>query len=287
MSFLTRTYPFKQSRRWLRDSIAYGLLIWAILWLLQPFGFNMYAGNKCLVAAIFGFVTSCCYALYGWAVLNPLARYVKTWRIWHQGCGVLGLILFIAISNFLLFSFIFHYPVTLSIFLLFLYWTLVIGVFITALSIGIEYNRSLRERMESLLSNTTEEQRDIMVTIHDTSVRGLSTSGRLLPQGSKNELTIPINNLLYIEAQKNIVSVCYLVDGKPTSTEIHTTLSAVVEELKDYENIFQCHRSFVVNVNNITSARGNSNGYQLTLGTCPNSIPVSRSYVPRLKSFVA
>ena len=273
MSFLTRKYPFKQSKHWLRDSIAYGVFIWAMLWLMQPFGFSMYSGNKCLTAALFGLVTSCCYALYGWALLRRLYQRIKPWHIWHDGCAVLGLILFIAICNFLLFSFIFHYPITVKIFLQFLYWTMIIGVIITALSIGIEYNRSLRERMEALLSNTTEEQKDISITIHDTNIRG-------------NHLTIPINSLLYIEAQKNNVSVCYLKDAQPTSVELHTTLTAVIEELKEYENIFQCHRSFVVNVNNITSAKGNSNGYQLTLGTCMNNIPVSRSYVPRLKSFI-
>jgi hypothetical protein len=257
-----------------RDSIAYGVVIWAILFLLQPFGFSMYQGSKCLVAAIFGFVTTFCYALYSRALCRHLYCRVKPWRIWHEGCTVLGLILFIAICNFLLFSLIFRYPITLSFFLLFFYWTVIIGLFMTVFSIGIQYNRSLKDRMEALLSNTTEEQKDIMITIHDTNVRG-------------NDLTIPINHLLYIEAQKNNVSVCYLKDGKPTNLEIHTTLMAAVEELKAYENIFQCHRSFVVNVNNITSAKGNSNGYQLTLGTCTNNIPVSRSYVSRLKSFVA
>ena len=274
MSFLTRTYPFKQSECWLRDSIIYGVAIWAILYLLQPFGFSMYPGNKCLLAAIFGLVTSFCYALYCWAIRLRLLRHVKPWRIWHQGCVVFGLILFIAFCNFLLFSYAFHYPISGGIFLLFLYWTLIIGVIMTVLSIGIEYNRSLRERMEALLNNTTEEQKDISITIHDTNVRG-------------NDLTIPINDLLYIEAQKNNVSVCYLIDNRPTNVEIHTTLTAVIEELKDYGNIFQCHRSFVVNVNNITSAKGNSNGYQLKLGSCANIIPVSRSYVPRLKSFIA
>ena len=187
---------------------------------------------------------------------------------------MLGLILFIAVCNFILFSFIFNYPITLRFFLAFLYWTMIIGIIITTLAIVIDYNRNLRDRMEELLSNTTEEQKDISVTISDHNVRG-------------NDLTIPINDLLYVEAQKNNVSVCFVKDGKPQATEIHTTLTAVAEELKDYENIFQCHRSFIVNVNNITSARGNSNGYQLTLGTCTASIPVSRSYVPRLKSFIA
>ena len=281
ISFLTLSYPFKQSRHLLGDSIAYGVLIWAILYFLQPFGFSLYSGSKCLAAALFGFITTCCYALYGWTVLRTLTRRVRPWRIWHEGCAVLGLILFIAVCNFLLFAYIFYYPITLKIFLLFLYWTLLIGIIMTVLSVGIEYNRSLRERMEELLSNTTEQQKDIMITLHDTNVRG-------------NNLTIPINSLLYIEAQKNNISVCYLKenDGEqpsahPVRVEIHTTLTAAIEELKDYENIFQCHRSFVVNVNNITSAKGNSNGYQLTLGQCSDTIPVSRSYVPRLKSFIA
>lgn len=274
MSFLTRKYPFKQSKHWLRDSLVYGILVWAILYLMQPFGFSLYQGNKCLVAATFGLVTSCCYALYAWAILKRLYQHVKPWRIWHDGCTVLGLIFFIAICNFLLFSFIFHYPITIGIFLQFLYWTMIIGVIMTTISISLEYNRNLRERMETLLANTTEEQKDISITIHDTNVRG-------------NDLCIPINSLLYIEAQKNNVSVCCLKEHKPTYIEIHTTLSTVIDELKAYENIFQCHRSFVINVNNITSAKGNSNGYQLKLGNCSQSIPVSRSYVPKLKSFIA
>lgn len=274
MSFLARKYPFKQSEHWLRDSIIYGIVIWAILYLLQPFGFSMYGGNKCLIAAVFGLVTSCCYAFYSRAVTRCLFRHVKPWRIWHNACMVLGLILLIALCNFLMFSFLFHLPITLGLFLQFFYWTLIIGIVLTAISIGIEYNRFLREKMEALLSNTTEEQKDITITIHDTNVRG-------------NDLCIPINSLLYIEARKNNISVCYVKDEKNAFVEVHTTLSAVIDDLKAYNNIFQCHRSFVVNVNNITSARGNSNGYQLRLGICPNSIPVSRQYVPKLKTFIA
>jgi len=273
-NILTRKYPFKQSEHWLRDCMVYGLIIWAILYLLQPFGFSMYSGNKCLVAALFGLVTSACYVLYGWTVMARLPKKVKPWLVWHDGLCVLGLILFIAVGNFALFSFMFHYPIQLGIFLQFLWCTLIIGAVITAMSIGIEYNRYLRERMETLLSNTTEDQKDINITIHDTNVRG-------------NDLQIAINDLLYIEAQKNNIVVCYQQEGKPTNIEIHTTLTAAVEELRAYENIFQCHRSFVVNVNNITSAKGNSNGYQLRLGNSYTTIPVSRQYVPKLKAFIA
>ena len=157
---------------------------------------------------------------------------------------------------------------------MFLYWTLIIGVFVTVCSVSLSYYRYLRNQLETLLDKTTEAQTDILVTIHDTSVRG-------------NDLQLPINDLLYIEAQKNNVVVCYVKEGKPSTMELHTTLAAVLDDLQPYDNIFQCHRSFVVNLNNITSAQGNSNGYQLRLGNCPAVVPVSRTYVPKLRSFIA
>ena len=60
-----------------------------------------------------------------------------------------------------------------------------------------------------------------MVTIRDTNVRG-------------NDLQLPINDLLYIEAQKNNVLVCYTKEGKTSSTELHTTLANVLTDLKAY-----------------------------------------------------
>ena len=271
--FLNRTYPVRPSRLWV-DSLVCGLLIWAILFLLQPFGLSAYPGNLLLFTLLFGVITAGAYALYCWAVFRPLTRRVKPWRIWHQILAVLGLLFFIAVCNVVLPSFIYHYDITLGGFLQFFYWTLNIGIFISAVSTLLEYNRYQRDQLQALLSNTADEQRDICITIHDTTVRG-------------NDLTLPINDLLYIEAQKNNVSVCYLREGNPTHVDLHTTLSAVIDDLKPYPNIFQCHRSFVVNVNNITSAQGNSNGYQLRLGTSVNDIPVSRAYVAQLKSYIA
>ena len=273
MSFLTRKYPFPESSHWLRDCVAYGAIVSLILYLLQPFGFSMYQGNKLLVALLFGGVTFGSTYVYGRAV-KPLLLKITPWRVWHEALSVLGLVLLTSICNFLVCAVVFGFPIMLSIFLMFLYWTLIVGLFITVFSVGLNYYRYLRLQLEALLDKTTEAQTDIMVTIHDASVRG-------------NDLQLPINDLLYVEAQKNNVLVCYMKDGETSTLELHSTLTAVLDDLKAYENIFQCHRSFVVNLNNITSAQGNSNGYQLRLGKCPTLVPVSRTYVPKLRSFIA
>lgn len=274
MSFLSRKYPWQERGPWIWDYVLDCIIVFLILYFLQPFGFSQYSGSKFLASLLFGAVTFCCCVVYQWVVVGPLQKRVKPWRIWHQALMVLGLVLFIGLCNFLLFSFVFHYPMRLPICVAFLYWTLIIGIIITALSTGISYYRVLRRRLDSLLEKTTEQQQDITITIHDTRVRG-------------NDISMPINDLLCIEAQKNNVAVSYLKDGVLQCDEIQSTFSAVLEDLSGYDNIFQCHRSFIVNLNNISFARGNSNGYTLELGDGLATVPVSRSYVSKLKSFIA
>jgi len=273
MSFLTRKYPFPISSHWLRDCAFYCVIVFLILYLLQPFGFSMYQGNKLLLALLFGVVTFGCCLVYGFAE-RPLIQRVSPWRIWHEALSILVMILLIGICNFFVCAWVFHIPVTLGFFLMFLNWTLIIGMFVTVCSVSLNYYRYLRNQLETLLNKTTDQQADITVTLHDTNVRA-------------NDLQLSINDLLFIEAQKNNVAVSYMNDGHVATIELHTTLAAVLNDLQAYENIFQCHRSFAVNLNNITSAQGNSNGYQLRLGKCPTIVPVSRTYVPKLRSFIA
>ena len=275
MSILSRKYPFQQSTHWLRDSAVYCVVVFLILYLLQPFGFSGTEGNKLLLSALFGVLTFVCCAVYGWAVARPLQKRVKPWRIWHQALTVLGMVLFIGICNYILFSVYFHYPFfAWWLFLRFLYWTLIIGIIVSTLSVGTSYYRHLRGQLDTLLEKTTEEQKGVTVTIHDTRVRG-------------NDVSLPINDLLYVEAQKNNVVVGYIKDGKLAREELQTTLAAVLGDLGEYGNVFQCHRSFIVNLNSISSAKGNSNGYVLELGGGLATVPVSRSFVPKLKSFIA
>ena len=274
MSFLNRKYPFQRGGNWIKDCLTYCFIVFLILYLLQPFGLSLYQGSKLLVALLFGGVTFLCCLVYGYLIALPVKKRVQTWKIWHEIVSVFVQVLFIGLCNFLLFTFVFHYPLRLDLCLTFVYWTFIIGIFISVLSTFMSYQRYLRGRLNDLLDKTTDKQTGIEVTIHDTRVRG-------------NDVTLPINDLLYIEAQKNNVVVGYLKDGKLRKDEIQTSLSAVLSDLSEYDNIFQCHRSFVVNLNSITKAYGNSNGYTMELGGGLATVPVSRSFVGKLKSFIA
>ena len=146
------------------------------------------------------------------------------------------------------------------------------GIPITLTIVALEYQRRLRTRLAELLPKDTDAQAGETVTFHDTSVRG-------------NDLTLPLSDFLYAEAQKNCVDIYFLREGHVEHQQLRTTLTSVLADANE-KSIFQCHRSFIVNLNNILSAHGNSNGYQLTVGDEHHTVPVSRSYVKTLRSFV-
>ena len=273
MSILKRKYPFEINDHPVKEGLIAFAIVFLLLFFLQPFGISEYDGNKLLVSLAFGLITfGCCIALESFIVV-PLQKHVKIWRIWHQAVTVFVEILIIGICNFIMACIFFQYPMELAACLEMVYFTIIIGLIYTAFYTSLSYQKYMRKRLDALLEKTTQEQEGIQITLHDNRVRG-------------NDLCIPLNDLLYIEAQKNNVAVYYLSNGQLNRIEIQSTLASVLNDLKDYPNIFQCHRSFVVNLNSITSAKGNSNGYTLELGGGLATVPVSRSFVPKLKSFV-
>lgn len=272
-SFLLRKYPFPVIERGIRKSILSAVIVFLLLYVMQPFGFSLYTGNKLVVSLGFGAITFASHAFFSCVVMGFLNRFVRLWTILSVGMVLLSMILFIGLCNFFYGTLIYGIGLDISFLPTFMHWTLTFGIIITAVQIVVAYNIALRNRLNELLENNSEEQKDITITLHDQSVRG-------------KDLVIPINSFLYAEAQKNNVMVYYEKDGAVETDEIRSTLAAIVDGL-GYGNIMQCHRSFVININNITSAHGNSNGYQLTLGNCRNTVPVSRTYVPRLKAFIS
>ena len=273
-SLLQRKYPFELNGNPAKEGLMAFAIVFLILFFLQPFGFSEYDGNKFLVSFSFGLVTFVCSLALDTLIVVPLQKRAKTLRIWHQALSLFVEVLIIGLFNFILSCIFFHYPITLGACLEMVYWTTLIGIIVAVLSTTISYQRYMRGQLDSLLNKTTQEQKGIQVTIHDNRVR-------------ENDLRVSLNDLLYVEAQKNNVAVYYADKGKLGRKEVQTTLSAVLDELDDYRNIFQCHRSFVVNLNSITSAKGNSNGYVLELGGGLATVPVSRSFVPKLKSYIA
>ena len=255
-----------------RTSVALGVGIFLFLYLLQPFGISQYRGSIFLMCLGFCFMTIFVQWLCAFFFFKRPSRKDVPITNGYIILYSVAIEFAMAISMTLYAAFFFQMPLTWQLFSTFFYWTFLVWIIVTAIFTLVNYNRMLNSRLEEMIKKTSDEQEGILITLHDQNLRG-------------TDLTLPINNLLYIEARKNNVCVCYIKEGKVVKVELRSTLIALKDDLP-YDNIFQCHRSFLVNINNITSAKGNSNGYQLRLSGCEDIIPVSRTFVPGLRHFV-
>lgn len=270
--FFLRPLPQNDNGNWLQAGLIAGAIVFFLLFFLRPFGLGQFEGNLFIVALCFSLLSVAVTWCYGACVFKPWVRRVKTWRVWHECIAILFLLCCISLANSMFSILWFRNPVSLQLFLTYLYVTLLFGIPITLTIVALEYQRRLRTRLAELLPKDIDAQTTQTVTFRDTSMRG-------------NDLTLQLSDFLYAEAQKNFVDIYFLHDNLVEHRQLRTTLASVLADANE-KSIFQCHRSFIVNLNNILSAQGNSNGYQLTVGDEHHTVPVSRSYVKTLRSFV-
>jgi hypothetical protein len=104
--------------------------------------------------------------------------------------------------------------------------------------------------------------------------------GILLFHDEKGELRLSIqqNSLLYIESADNYVFIWYQNKNSVTKFMLRSTLKALEEQLSDV-HVLRCHRSFLVNFDQIKTIRREKDGVYLDLGivNIPD-IPISKTY---------
>ncbi len=100
-------------------------------------------------------------------------------------------------------------------------------------------------------------------------------------ENGKDKLSLPLANMVYLEAEDNYVAVHHLKDDKLVKTLIRKSLKSVQEE-KLNPQLFRCHRSFMINLVHLQHLQGNKNKLNVQLAYVNTPIAVSRQYIEGL-----
>jgi hypothetical protein len=106
---------------------------------------------------------------------------------------------------------------------------------------------------------------DIMVPFYD--------------EKGKLKLSVVLDDILYIEASDNYVSVYYMLSNKISKYMVRNTLKNLDTKLKKV-GFIRCHRSYLVNFNKVKVLKREKEGLYLVLNVDGEMIlPVSKTYV--------
>ena len=98
----------------------------------------------------------------------------------------------------------------------------------------------------------------------------------------KESLSFLAKELLFVASDGNYVDFYLQEEDKARRVPIRNSISNIEQQFKDIPYYFRCHRAFIVNMNAVSSSKGNALGYQLSLQNYSHKVPVSRQ---KIKAF--
>lgn len=259
------------------------VIIFLVLYLLQPFGIARIGSGKLWVTLGSACISAGVSSLFVWVLPWMFPRYYeeRAWTLGKEVLGTLALLLCITVCVWFYVSWLCGVMSGVRLFFTVLLWVLILGAFPTVLfamwNRNIRLARNLREATELNLRLSKKQEAEEMPSAT------LVFSG-----GTKDTLVMDARSFLYAESEGNYVRLHYLSpkDNRPVSRLLRLTMKQAEAAVASAPFIVRCHRAFLVNLHQVTKMDGNSQGYRLRLEECAEEVPVSRAYVRRVKLLI-
>jgi len=253
-----------------------GLLIYFILVVFQPFGLNNHYGTDLLIYSAGFVVVGITYLLLHFLIIEPYFKESK-WNIGREILNQLVIVLIIGFSNSVYYSLYEGDKLRWFIVLAFMFYTIIISLFPITLIIFIRQNRLLK-----LYLNKANEMS--LPKIENKDKEGDDCFVKLKSKNLEKKYSINCHDLILLHAQDNYILLFYIDKGQVCKELIRNTMIQCSKDLKHFNMFYRCHRSYIVNLNNIESIQGNAQGLKLKLKFLEDIVPVSRHLI---KEFTA
>lgn len=277
-SFAAYSYPKSESyKEILLSSIAAGLLIYIFLIVFQPFGTENFRHQyKYLLL----FPYSVIFGSAFFAAELSIIRF-RDWNIGSELLKVTGILFSASIlSYFYNALFISHVTLSLGNYLYMLLYCLALGIPISTIYILSRYIylKMTHEKTAEEVSRQLADQDNPIV----------ATFNKVLSISANNtDLQVHEENFICAKSMENYCSIYFSENGRMKKLVVRISLSKLLDQVQT-DSIKKCHRSFIVNLNQVKNLKGNAQGYRLFLSEIDFEIPVSRSFIssiiPKLRS---
>jgi hypothetical protein len=283
-SILNKPYPRNNNLKFrIKIVLLSGIFVSVILYFIFSFGGNSDSSHELITnVLLFGLVTIAASGIINLLLPAVFANFFKeeSWTVGKNFLTLLLMLFTITTGNMLLANHIYGSSVSWKAFYTFLYYTVGVGFFVYAI-ISMIYYKFLVSRNESDAAVMNAEinsprVKSLVVNPVEQSA-GENGSINITSENGKEEVTLLLNELLYIESADNYSKIIFKRNNKLSTSIIRSSLKRIEEQANHLE-MFRCHRAFIVNLKKVISFSGNSQGYRLHMNDTEETVPVSRSY---------
>ena len=131
-----------------------------------------------------------------------------------------------------------------------------------------------------LLERSNQQQAPMLQAEGETRPQGTIT---LETAAANDSFTLHPNHLLCIKSDGNYLEVFQYRENMLHKDVIRLTLQEAAQQLETIPRLLKTHRAYLVNLDRVTKATGNAQGYQLEVTHLPFTVPVTRKHLPAFR----
>jgi DNA-binding LytR/AlgR family response regulator len=102
----------------------------------------------------------------------------------------------------------------------------------------------------------------------------------------KDSITLSVNSIRVIKSAGNYIEIYFFENGKISKHFVRSTFVYAEKLLENYNFIFRCHRTYLVNTNFIKEAEGTPQGVKIQVQDLDFLVPVSQNYILKLQDII-
>lgn len=276
-NILSRPYPFDiSSKKRGIDALVFSTFVFLFLYIFQPFQIGNFKEHTLTVSIGYGVVCLIFMILLNIVFPKLVPSYFdeSKWTTGRQIFWTFINVFLIGMANFFFSTFLNIIPFSVEGILRFQFFTIAVGAFPIVISTLINQAR--------LQAQYDKKSADINANLSKNENQYRESENRhqekitIPSQYAQDDLKIELNQLLFIRAADNYVEV-YFVENKQIQKILLRNSLKALEDTLEMKQIFRCHKSYLVNLDQVIRVSGNAQGYKLHLKACDELIPVSRA----------
>lgn len=134
----------------------------------------------------------------------------------------------------------------------------------------------LAERI--LLNKYIKKANELTAQIKTLNIPDTSKKIDLKFSGKEVAISIGLSELICFEANDNYTAIYFLKNNVVKKELRRITLKKIEDQLADIPEVIRCHKSYIINILNVSYVSGNAQGYKFHLEKMEFAIPVSRNF---------
>ncbi len=277
LKFLKKAYPFNNDLKHNAKVVFFiSVIVGGFLFFFEPFNFNEFSYNERIIIALVISVITFSVLSFDMMVLPSFIKSfmdTQRWNVFKEILWNIWLLTSVAMGYFVYFRFnpIFEIAPNDAIKII------LISIFAISILVILNQNRLMKLNVNQAL--TLNQKLSSKLNTGHNSVFFES-------KYKKDSITLTVNSIRVIKSAGNYIEIYFFENGEMSKHFVRSTFVYAEKLLENYNFIFRCHRTYLVNTNFIKEAEGTPQGVKIQVQDLDFLVPVSQNYILKLQEII-